>query len=289
MRKRRETWVFVGIVSLIAVGSLYVHSRPEPAVSPSATPSPAAVSVDAPRGATFLEKLLIDDGRETCSHQYYDSNPEYYLSLSTNAPERYFLRGLAYEARAQYHMAETNLLKAIELDPDDERFYFHLAEVQRSLDKPRQAYEAIENALALNQNLYQAYAERSWSGGLLGHQEQSSNDWKRYVRTRPTDRFEYAHLSHQLRLRGDHEDALQVAEQGLASSLDDELLLSRKALALVELKRYREAFETFNRCIEDDEYWVVNLKGLAKSRSELRFDTQKVQKQLQALSKQIIP
>lgn len=293
---RKDLGFFLAILSGVAVGSLYLHRTDPKGLSVNGSPSPTVVeplteAKSTPSGpeSSYLGQLFSKDEREVCSHSYYDSEPEAYLALPADSAMRYFLRGLAYDARGQHKLAESNLQKAIALDPNDERFYFHLAEIQNSQNKYQNALDTVDRALELNPNLYQGYAERAWSERQLGQTSESKAHWKAYESARPQEWYEYNHLVYQLTRNQDFEQAVETADLGLRQYPGSSILQANRGVALVGLKRYEEALSDLDAAIDSNTEWVHWRAARVTALQGLGLGHHQELERIQELQVQVIP
>ena len=87
----------------------------------------------------------------------YESALEHYQHVAnyhSNSAESWASLAMVYKMLEQYDEAEANYKRAIELEPDNEDYYFSLSEMFSANEEPEKAIEVLEEGLIENPNSY---------------------------------------------------------------------------------------------------------------------------------------
>ncbi len=192
----------------------------------------------------------------------------------------YHQLGLIYVEREGYDSAVTYFRQAIERhtrDVDQALAWHDLGQVYQTLDQPKAALEAYEQAIALNP----AYA---WSYHQLGLIRENQDEYEaaqklfrqaieRHARDDPRRAVSWHHLGNACVALGDLEAAVSAYQQAGAADPNDALSRNSLGDVFTVLERYDQAIAAYQRSAELDGSYVLPRSGLGNVYVKLgRYD-----------------
>jgi len=169
---------------------------------------------------------------------------------STNDPNGFYNLGLAYDKLGRYDDAVAELLKAVEIDPQNDQYQFHLGHSYFKQEKYTEAIRAFEETVRLNP----VYTEA------------------------------YYHMGQIYRLQGCSQEAARILEKASHTQPRNADILKNLGEAYLSQGRFDEAVRAFGRAGELDptcEYVFYQIGKILMKREDKRDDA------LQALKKAV--
>ncbi len=152
-------------------------------------------------------------GEIAFEQKQYESALKHYQQVAnyhSNSAESWASLAVVYKMLEQYDEAEANYKRAIELEPDNEDYYFSLSEMFSAHEEPEKAIEVLEEGLIENPNssilhmflamryldtgdyrqaeLFLEKAERLEPDGLMGQMLRQAIDLMKHERTQGISR-----------------------------------------------------------------------------------------------------
>ena len=168
---------------------------------------------------------------------------------SPNSRTTHYNLGLAYLGVDQYGPAQTELLEAKQLDPENAKVYNNLALAQAGLGHADEAIKNLKTALALDQRFFEAqtnlgkllYDKGDYAAAKLELAQVPEND--------PSFSYARFHMARTLAAMGDHVAAIREYEALLAKEPNDVAARYQLGLSYAATNRKGEAVMELNRAL----------------------------------------
>jgi len=167
----------------------------------------------------------------------------------------YWGRGASKEVLAK---ALTPALKALEVNPIDGGSYGALGAISFFKFEKETAVSYLEKAIEINPNYVGAYDKLAWIRLFEGNLDEAVRLFRKILELDPlsTKNITNIGLSHYYFHQS--EKGLEIINEGLKATPNDDMLLFSKGSLLAALKRYDEAIEAFkSRSVGYDTNWML--------------------------------
>ncbi len=159
--------------------------------------------------------------------------------------------GTTYQEKGELDKAETYLLKAIELKPDNAEAYNNLGVVYSRRHQPEEAIAYLNKALALDPRYAEAYRNLGNAHRRAGRPREAAAAYEKALLVRPDYALAYAGLGNLAQDKEDYGEAVRLYEKAL--DIDPACVEAYNNLGVVKQKAGEgKAFDYYRQAIERD-------------------------------------
>ena len=188
------------------------------------------------------------------------------ISLDSQYGEAYRYLGRFQNEMGVYEEVESNLLRAIELNPADLDAHLWVAEYYASFGSYESALEHYDRLLEAqealdNDTLYSVWIRKADAQEALDRIDEAFESYQTAISLDP-DRVEaYADIGRLYVFRNDYEQAVEYLDSAIETVSDDPTSFVNRGEAHAGLQNYTEAIADFNRALKLDPNTIIAYVG----------------------------
>lgn len=160
------------------------------------------------------------------------------VSLDPTFPDAHTKLGIAYKEFGELDKAESSLLEAVKLAPDQFKPVFELGEVYRLLDKLKQAVRAYLIAIELNPDDFFAHFRLAGCYQQEGNYASAVNEYREALRIDPRNAYAWSNLGTTYDADGDGYQAIFAYKRSLECNVSQPLVLVNLATVYINQERF---------------------------------------------------
>lgn len=189
----------------------------------------------------------------------------------TTEPTEYLYELMAnvYEDKNDFDSALMFYKKALKFDRYDDNLLLNISYCYSKLDDYKLADSYADLAIELNEKSAYSYYRKGNIMLSVERYDAAAEAFKKSVELEPDDVDYYHSLSYSYSKTGELELSLEYANRALLLDKEDSYSYFRKAWALQELEKYKEAIDTYQKCIEYDASFVDAYANISYCYSKL--------------------
>jgi tetratricopeptide (TPR) repeat protein len=221
-----------------------------------------AINADAEFAPAFLGRALANLGLAPKLDVTYDLNEAIYLD--PNYTEAYIARG-AYYLISNPTAAQTDLEKAVDLNPDSAPAYLYLAQADLALGHYPAALSSALRANQLDKTLVPTYLTLAQAYIASGQSEQAISLLLTYKIYAPNDYFAYQLLGAAYNATGQFDAAVEILNSALKSNWRNAETYYEVGFAYLSLGKVQQAEDDFRLAVKYDPSDFDSFMALAKA------------------------
>ena len=193
-----------------------------------------------------------------------------FADYTTEATEYlYELMANVYEDKNDFDSALVFYKKALKFDRYDDNLLLNISYCYSKLGDYKLADSYADLAIELNDKSAYSYYRKGNIMLSVERYDAAAEAFKKSVELEPDDVDYYHSLSYSYSKLGEIELSLEYANRALLLDKDDPYSYFRKAWALQECEKYKEAIETYQKCIDCDASFVDAYANISYCYSKL--------------------
>jgi len=177
---------------------------------------------------------------------------ERYTERRSANPWGFYMLGLSAWKAGEMEAAESAFERALELDPQHVKSWLNLARVRLDTDRPEEALEAIDEALAIDSESSVAVRLQGRAYHQLGQAEEAIDAYRRAILLDGEDVWSMNNLGLVLIEQGRFEEALPPLARAVDLQEECAIFLNNLGIALENTGHYRAAEEAYKAAVAVD-------------------------------------